>query len=671
MNPLLNFNNTPYNTPRFEEIKEDDYIPAFENALEKAKTEILNISEFQEEPSFSNVIEALDGAGNELSQIISVFFNLNTACTNEKMQAIAQKISPILSEYSSSITLNEKLFQKVEYIYNNAPSNLTEEQTTLLKDTWNSFIKGGAGLKGEQRNRFKEIKTRLSILSLKFEENLLKETNAFTLNITNASDLAGLPDSTIQASAQAAKEAKQQGWTITLHAPSMLPFMKYSDKRDLRKKVYTAYASRCNTSNATIISEIVSLRSELAKLLGYPTYAEYVLSDRMANNSKTVNKFLKELLDASHPKALQEKRELEEFAHSKGLKGEIQKWDVAYYSNKLKIEKYSIDDEMLKPYFELKKVQKGIFDLANELYGISFKEIHNIQKYNKDIQTFEVLDEKGEFLAILYTDFFPRSNKSGGAWMTEFREQHYEKGKDIRPLVSLVMNFTKPTEDKPALLTFNEVTTFLHEFGHSLHGMLSKTHYHSTSGTNVYRDFVELPSQLMENWAFEKEWLDKWASHYKTNQKIPQEYIAKIKKAANFQSGLQCDRQISFGMLDMAWHSLKEAFKGDIVELEKTAMRPTEIYPEVPGCIFSTGFGHIFSGGYAAGYYGYKWAEVLDADAFSVFKEKGITNKETASSFRKNILEKGGSEHPRTLYLKFRGKEPKIDALLKRSGLIK
>jgi len=671
MNPLLNFNNTPYNTPRFEEIKEDDYIPAFENALEKAKTEILNISEFQEEPSFSNVIEALDGAGNELSQIISVFFNLNTACTNEKMQAIAQKISPILSEYSSSITLNEKLFQKVEYIYNNAPSNLTEEQTTLLKDTWNSFIKGGAGLKGEQRNRFKEIKTRLSILSLKFEENLLKETNAFTLNITNASDLAGLPDSTIQASAQAAKEAKQQGWTITLHAPSMLPFMKYSDKRDLRKKVYTAYASRCNTSNATIISEIVSLRSELAKLLGYPTYAEYVLSDRMANNSKTVNKFLKELLDASHPKALQEKRELEEFAHSKGLKGEIQKWDVAYYSNKLKIEKYSINDEMLKPYFELKKVQKGIFDLANELYGISFKEIHNIQKYNKDIQTFEVLDEKGEFLAILYTDFFPRSNKSGGAWMTEFREQHYEKGKDIRPLVSLVMNFTKPTEDKPALLTFNEVTTFLHEFGHSLHGMLSKTHYHSTSGTNVYRDFVELPSQLMENWAFEKEWLDKWASHYKTNQKIPQEYIAKIKKAANFQSGLQCDRQISFGMLDMAWHSLKEAFKGDIVELEKTAMRPTEIYPEVPGCIFSTGFGHIFSGGYAAGYYGYKWAEVLDADAFSVFKEKGITNKETASSFRKNILEKGGSEHPRTLYLKFRGKEPKIDALLKRSGLIK
>ena len=411
MNPLLNVNNTPYNTPRFEEIKEEDYIPAFKIALKKAKKEILDIAESKTNPSFSNVIEALDSSGNELSNIVSIFFNLNTACTSEKMQAIAQEISPLLSEYSSSITLNEKLYHKVENIHLNPPLNLTEEQKTLLNDTWKSFLKGGSGLKGELRNRFKEIKTRLSILSLKYEENLLKETNAFKLNITNSLDLIGLPDSFIQASAETAKEAEQEGWTITLHAPSMLPFMKYSEKRNLREKIYKAYASRCNTSNADIIAEIVSLRAELAQLLGYPSYAEYILSDRMAKNSEIVNKFLKELLDASHPIALKEKNELEEFAHSKGLKGELQKWDVAYYSNKLKIEKYAIDDEMLKPYFKLENVQRGVFKLATDLYGITFKEIHNIQKYNKDVQTFEVLDENGEFLAILYTDFFPRSNK--------------------------------------------------------------------------------------------------------------------------------------------------------------------------------------------------------------------------------------------------------------------
>lgn len=513
----------------------------------------------------------------------------------------------------------------------------------------------------------------ISQLGLKFDENLLAETNGFTLHITREEDLAGLPESAKEQAALTAKEKNLEGWVFTLHAPSYIPFLKYADKRDLREKLYRAYSSRGNKdndyNNNGIIKRMVALRLEKANLLGYKNYAEYALADRMAQTPEAVNDFLARLLEASHPYALAEKKEVEDFARKSGFTGELQRWDWAYYSNKLKQEKYALDDEMLKPYFKLEKVQEGVFGLAHSLYGLTFKEVNNIPKYHEDVKTFEVYDKDGSFLAVLYTDFFPRESKGGGAWMTEFRGQHRQNGKDVRPLVSIVMNFTKPTETKPSLLTFDEVTTFLHEFGHALHGMLSKVTYNSTSGTNVYRDFVELPSQVMENWAFEKEWLDQWAAHYETGEKIPAEYITKIHNAANFQSGYQSDRQISFGLVDMAWHTVTGEVKETVAAFEQQAMSATETFPAVDSSCFSAGFGHIFGGGYAAGYYSYKWAEVLDADAFSVFKQNGIFNAATADSFRKNILEKGGSEHPMILYKRFRGQEPQIDALLERSGL--
>jgi peptidyl-dipeptidase Dcp len=477
----------------------------------------------------------------------------------------------------------------------------------------------------------------------------------------------------LEAAVAAAKEKGKEGWLFTLHAPSYGPFLKYADNRDLREKMYRAYNSRCNRANdrnnGEIIRQITALQLEKAKIMGYPTYADYALTNRMASSPAEVNTFLQQLLEASHSQALKEKKEVEEFARKNGFTGKLQRWDWAYYSNKLKQEKYALDDEMLKPYFKLENVQRGVFDLANTLYGLTFKEVNNIPKYHEDVQTFEVYDRDGSFLSVLYTDFFPRASKSGGAWMTEFLSQHVRDGKDVRPQVSLVMNFSKPTATKPSLLTFDEVTTLLHEFGHSLHGMLSRNTYNGTGGTNVYRDFVELPSQIMENWALEKEWLDKWAVHYETGEKIPQEYIEKIRKSANFLSGYLSDRQLSFGMVDMAWHTITAPVTDSIVDFERKAMQPTEIFPDVEGTCFSTAFGHIFGGGYAAGYYSYKWAEVLDADAFSVFKKNGIFDAATAEAFRKNILEKGGSEHPMTLYVRFRGQKPTVDALLERSGL--
>ena len=672
-NPLLETYDTPYHTPPFTKIQLCDYEPAFQQAIKEARQEIEAIIENPEVPSFANTIEALDAGGERLNSISSIFFNLNSACTNDEMQAIAQRVSPLLTEYSNSITMNPELFQRIKNVYDNCDrQQLTPEQNTLLDDTYRMFVKGGANLQGEAQQRFREISMELSRLSLKFEENTLATTNAFTLHITDEAELSGLPEGVVEMAAMTAKDKGEDGWLFTLHAPSYIPFMKYADKRNLREQMYRAYSSRCNqggeSDNNDIIRQLVNLRLEKAQLLGYSSYADYVLTNRMAETASHVNQFLDQLLQASHPHALNEKQEVEEFARRNGFTGTLQRWDWAYYSNKLKQEKYALDDEMLKPYFQLEKVQKGVFDLANRLYGLTFQERTDIPKYHDDVRTYEV-SRNNRFLAILYTDFFPRESKGGGAWMTDYRGQHRQGTEDIRPLVSIVMNFTKPTTSKPSLLTFDEVTTFLHEFGHSLHGMLSQCTYNSTSGTNVYRDFVELPSQIMENWALEKEWLDTWAVHYLTNEPIPQEYIDKIRRASNFQSGYQCDRQLSFGMVDMAWHSITTPFEGNVLDFETRAMTPTESFPSVKGSCFSTAFGHIFSGGYAAGYYSYKWAEVLDADAFAVFKAHGIFNKETADAFREDILERGGSEHPMTLYKRFRGQNPTVDALLERSGL--
>ena len=675
-NPLLEIFNTPFQTPPFDRIKLEHYKPGFQHAIKEAKKDIQNIIDNTTPPTFANTIEALEKSGEKLDQISNIFFNLNSACTNDTMQGIAQEVSPALTEYANSISMNPELFQKVKTVYNNTDkTTLTAEQRTLLEDTYRMFVKGGANLTGKAQERFREISMELSKLSLKFEENTLAATNAFTLHITDESDLKGLPESCTEMAAMTAKEKGLEGWLFTLHAPSFIPFMKYADNRTLREKMFRAYSSRGNTkddsNNNEIIRQMVNLRLEKAQLLGYKNYAEYVLTDRMAENPEKVETFLNELLASSHPYAIKEKVEVEEFAKQLGFNDTLQRWDWAYYSNKLMQEKYALDDEMLKPYFQLEHVQEGVFGLANKLYGLTFQERTDIPKYHKDVHTYQVNDRNGNFLAILFTDFFPRESKGGGAWMTEYRAQHKDGDKDIRPVVSIVMNFSKPTDSKPSLLTFDEVTTFLHEFGHSLHGMLSQCSYGSTSGTNVYRDFVELPSQFMENWALEKEWLDLWARHYQTQEPIPQEYIDKIRRSANFHSGYQCDRQLSFGMVDMAWHTITTPFTGDIHDFELKAMAPTEAFPAVSGTCFCTAFGHIFGGGYAAGYYSYKWAEVLDADAFSVFKKNGIFDRKTADSFRENVLEKGGSEHPMVLYKRFRGQEPTIDALLKRSGLMK
>lgn len=673
-NPLLEKFGTPFETPPFDKIRLSDYEPAFDQAIAEARREIQAIVENPEAPDFENTIAALDRAGERLNAVSSIFFNLNSACTGEEMQKIAQQVSPKLTAYGNSVSMNPQLFARVKQVYaNTSEASLTTEQFTLLEDTYKSFIRGGANLEEAEKERYEAITMELSQLGLQFDENVLAETNDFTLHLTDPGELSGLPESALEAAALAAKEKGLAGWLFTLQAPSYIPFMKYADKRELREKMYRAYSSRGNQGNDhdnnETIRKMVSLRQEKARLLGYDTYAGYVLSERMAESPEAVQTFLSKLLSASHPHALAEKREVEEFARQKGFGEEMQRWDWAYYSNKLKQEKYALDDEMLKPYFKLENVQEGVFGLANRLYGLTFKEVRHIPKYHEEVKTFEVKDRNGEFLAVLYTDFFPRANKSGGAWMTEFRGQHKKDQEDIRPLVSIVMNFTKPTDQKPSLLTFDEVTTFLHEFGHALHGMLSRCTYNSTGGTNVYRDFVELPSQVMENWALEKEWLDTWAVHYLTGEKIPQEYVDKIRRAANFLSGYQNDRQISFGLVDMAWHSITEPFTGSVQDFENQAMSAAESFPAVEGSSFSTAFGHIFGGGYAAGYYSYKWAEVLDADVFSVFKQKGIFDPSTAESFRKNILEKGGSAHPMVLYKNFRGQEPSIRPLLERSGL--
>ncbi len=675
-NILLTEFNTPFQTPPFDKIKISDYLPAFKLSIEEGKKDIARIIENKEEPTFKNTIEALENSGEKLERVSSIFFNINHAETNDEIQSIAREISPLLSEYSNDIWLNETLFIKVKSVYEKKESlNLSDEQNMLLEDTYKAFTRKGALLSGEKKKRYREVSKELSKLTLEFGENVLAETNAYKLHIKNKEDLSGLPEAVISAAAQQAKADGKEGWTFTLQYPSFIPFMKYADNRELRKQLFIANATKANQGNKhdnnEIVKKIVNLRLEKAQLLDFENYAQYVLEERMAQSPEKVNDFLGDLLAQSYSFAADDVKEVEAFAKQNGLSDNLQRWDFSYYSEKLKSEKFSFTEEMTKPFFQLEKVEQGIFDLATTLYGITFKENKDIPVYNPEVKAYEVLDENKKFLAILYVDFFPRESKQGGAWMTNYGEQLKKDGVDIRPFVSLVCNFTRPTDNEPSLLTYNEVRTFLHEFGHGLHGMLSETTYKSQSGTNVYRDFVELPSQILENWGTEKEWIKTVGKHYKTGETIPDELVDKIMDSVNFQSGYQCVRQLSFGINDMAWHSLSSPFSGNVSEFEEKAMESTELFPKVNGTCFSTAFSHIFAGGYAAGYYGYKWAEVLDADAFSLFKQNGIFDKDTASSFRNNILSKGGTKHPMDLYVAFRGQEPTIDALLERSGLVK
>ena len=597
-----------------------------------------------------------------------------SAETNDELQSIAQEVSPIITKFQNDITLNPDLFERIQKVYNQKSKlNLNTEQQTLLKKTYVNFVRQGANLSNEQKEKFRRISTELSKLSLKFAENVLKETNKYELFITDKSKLSGLPESVLEDAAEKAKAKNKDGWVFDITMPVYVPFMKYIDNRDLRKELYMAYMSKSSKGdefdNRENVKKMVNLRLEMASLLGYKNYADYVLERRMAMNVEGVYKLLEDLYTASFKVAKKEKVEIENFADKNGFDGEIMPWDWSYYSEKVKVEKFNIDDEMLKPYFELNNVINGVFGLATELYGITFKMNISIPVYNEEVVPYEVFDKTGEFLAVLYTDFHPRPGKHGGAWMNEFKGQWKEGGKNSRPHITIVMNFTRPTKTKPALLTFNEVQTFMHEFGHALHGMLANSTYSSLSGTNVYRDFVELPSQILENWAVEKDFLDRFAKQYRTGEKIPADLVERIKVSENFMAGYISIRQLSFGYLDMAWHTFEEPFEGDIKQFEEAAWKKTQLFPKIEGTCMSTQFGHLFGGGYAAGYYGYKWAEVLDADAFSLFKEKGLFNKEVATSFRENILEKGGTEHPMLLYKRFRGKEPSVDALLERSGL--
>ncbi|MFW6290619.1 MAG: M3 family metallopeptidase [Mariniphaga sp.] len=674
INPLLGEFNTPHETAPFDRIENEHFLPAFTEAIKKGEAEVQAVIENTEPPTFENTIVALERSGRLLNRTAGIFFNLTSAETSDELQQLAQQVSPMLTKFQNDITLNPVLFGRIKKVYQNKDNlNLSPEDSTLLENTYIDFVRKGANLSDADKEKFRKISTELSKLNLKFGENVLKETNRYELHITDREQLAGLPESVLEAASAKAKEKDKQGWVFDLTMPSYLPFMKYADNRELRKKLYLAYMSKSykgdELDNQDNIAKMVNLRLEMANLLNYDSYADYVLERRMAMNSEGVYKLLDDLYEASYTMALKEKQEVLDYARKTGFNDELMPWDWAYYSEKLKEEKFDLNDEMLKPYFELSNVIDGVFGLATELFGITFKPNKEIQVYNEEVIPYEVYDKDGSFLSVLYADFHPRSGKQGGAWMNEFKGQWKQDGKNSRPHITIVMNFTRPTETKPALLTFNEMETFLHEFGHALHGMLANSTYSSLSGTSVYRDFVELPSQIMENWAVEKEFLARFAKHYQTGEVIPDVLVEKIKAAQNFQAGYLSVRQLSFGLLDMAWHTLEKPFGGDVKSFEETAWKKTQIFPVIDEIAMSTQFGHLFAGGYAAGYYGYKWAEVLDADAFSMFKEKGLFNKEVAQSFRENILEKGGTEHPMLLYKRFRGQEPTVDALLERSGM--
>lgn len=678
-NPFFEKYNTPHQTVPFDKIKVEYYEPAIRLGIENQIAEINAIVNNPEQPTFANTILAYEKSGRLLDQVTTVFGNLRSAETNDELQNIAQKMIPLLSEHSNNITLNKKLFERIKAVYKQKEKlSLTIEQAKLLDNTYDNFIRSGANLKGEAKKKYRELTKKLSTLTLEFSENNLKETNDYQLVLQDEHQLAGLPETAIEAAAQTAKEKNIEGWVFTLHAPSYIPFLTYADSRDLRKELYMAYNTKCTHNNKynnlQIVKELANTRMAIAQLLGYSNYAEYVLQKRMAQNSQNVYKLLNQLIDAYTPTAREEYNEVQELARqTEGSTFKVMPWDWAYYSNKLKKHKFNINEEMLRPYFELSRVKEGVFGLATKLYGITFKKNTEIPVYNKDVDAYEVYDKDSTFLAVLYTDFHPRPGKRAGAWMTSFKGQWIDEqtGENSRPHITLVMNFTKPTENKPALLTFNEVETFLHEFGHGLHGMFANSNYESLSGTNVYRDFVELPSQLMENFAINKEFLNTFARHYQTGELLPDTLIQRLVDASNFNVAYACLRQVSFGLLDMAWYTRTTPFDGDVKAYEQDAWAKAQILPVVKEACMSTQFSHIFSGGYAAGYYSYKWAEVLDADAFSLFKKKGIFNQEVAESFRNNILSKGGTEHPMVLYKRFRGQEPTIDALLIRNGIKK
>lgn len=676
LNPLLESWNTAYSVAPFKRIKAEHFRPAIEHAIEVALREIDEIVSCSEEPDFKNTIVALEDAGELLNRITPVLFNLNSADTTTELQAAAQEASPLLTNFANDITLNPELFRKVKAVYDKKETlGLDPEQLILLDRKYKGFVRGGAALPEEDREKFRSVTVEMSTLSLHFEENLLAETNDFTMHLTDVSDLVGLPDNVQDAAAIAAKEKGLEGWLFTLHAPSYIPFMQYSDRRDLREKMFRAYTMRAfrgnEHDNTKLVTRLSELRLKMATLLGYHDYATYALEERMASAPDKVLTFLRDLLNSSGTAGQHDLADIESFAHDLGHEGRIERWDWAWYSEKLKMQRFSIDDEVLRPFMPLEKVQEAVLGLATRLYGLTFIENKDIPVYHKDVTAFEVHDGLRGVIAILMLDFHPRKGKGGGAWMTGYREQRKENGKRIIPVVSLVMNFTRSTPARPALLSHSELTTFLHEFGHALHGMLTDCTYESLSGTNVKRDFVELPSQIMENWAWEKEWLDMWAAHYKTGAKIQADILVKLKESLTFNEGYASMRQLSFGFLDMAWHTLTVPFSGDIAAFERAAMAASELLPPVEGACMSVSFGHLFSGGYAAGYYGYKWAEVLDADAYSLFREKGIFDPETASSFRKHILEKGGSREPDELFRAFRGREPSIEALIERCGFSK
>ncbi len=676
-NILLKPFNTPFETVPFDKIKPSDFMPALKEAITIGKARVEKIKMNSDVPAFANVIEALEASSPELDIVSSVFFNLHGAESNDEIRNLAKEISPLLTEYGNDISLDEGLFNKVKAVWEKKDSlNLNDEQSMLLEKSYKSFVRNGANLKGAEKEKLREISKKLSTLSLHFSDNVLKESQKFMLTISNSADLKGIPQDAIDAAAETAKEKGQEGkWVFTLDYPSVIPFLTYAENRELRKEMFLANSTKAfkgdELDNKNNIKEITTLRHEKAKLLGYATHADFVLEERMASKPSNVTSFLTNLLDHALPAAKIEVEELKAYAKKLGLEGELQKWDYAFYAEKLKMEKFQVDDEMLKPYFKLENVVDGVFKIANKLYGLNFKKRTDIPVYHPDVTAFEVLDEKNNFVAVFYQDYFPRAGKRNGAWMTSFKGQKIVDGVNHRPHVSIVCNFTKPTATKPSLLTFGEVTTLFHEFGHALHGMLANTTYESLSGTNVFWDFVELPSQVMENWAYEKECLDIFAEHYETKAKIPSDLIQKIKNSANFHEGRNTLRQLSFALLDMAWHSGDNSAVLDIEAFEAQHTSKTDLLPTVKGTSISAAFSHIFAGGYSAGYYSYKWAEVLDADAFEFFKENGIFNRDVADKFKNNVLSQGGSIHPMKLYTQFRGKGPNPDALLRRSGLLK
>ncbi len=671
MNPLLR----KFDTAPFSEIKNTDYKKAFKKAIEIAKNEISNITSNDQAPTFENTTVALDFTGEKLSRVSSIFFNLNSAETNDEIQQIAKEVSPWLSEFKNDMILNKELFIRVKAVYDQRDDlSLTPEQEMLLEKQYKGFSRNGANLDEKEQRQLRKIDAELSKLSLQFGENVLAETNAYQLVLTDEAELSGLPESAKEAAKMLAKEKGIEGWVFTLDYPSYIPFMTYADRRELREELSIAFGKKAfqqnKNNNEDIVLKIVNLRHQRANLLGYPTHAHFVLEDRMAETPEKVLSFSNDLLSKAKPAAEREFKNLESYAKKLDGIDQLQKWDGAYYSEKLKKELFDLDQELLKPYFQLENVIDGVFSVTQKLYDLHFKEIFTIDKYHEDVKTYKVSDGNNNFVSYLYADFHPRPGKRNGAWMTSFKSQQIKNGINDRPHISIVCNFTKPTETKPSLLTFNEVTTLFHEFGHALHGMLANTTYNSLSGTSVSWDFVELPSQVLENWCYEKEALELFAKHFETGEIIPMEYVRKIKESASFHEGMQTLRQLSFGLLDMAWHGQDPSNIKDVKAYETGAFSETQLYPDVKENCMSTAFSHIFQGGYSAGYYSYKWAEVLDADAFEYFKEQGIFNKEVATKFKDHVLSKGGTEKPMKLYKRFRGKEPTPDALLKRAGLL-